>query len=175
MDISNDILQIISIITSPQLQKELLPVKALFIFFSIAFLAGIIYMMSISSYLSYQFLFDLKAFFALQPRGLQRIFNRWKKIQNRIETGTEYEYKLAIIEADSLLNDTLEDNGFSGKTFEERIKKVDKVQLPNSEEILEVHKTRNSIVYDPDYKLEKNQAKQILEAYERGIKNIESF
>lgn len=174
-DYYSDIEEIINLIKSPELQRELLPAKIVFIFFSVAFFIGIIYLMFTSSYLQYQFIIDLRAFFTWQSASLQRIIKRWKKIQKRIETGSEHEYKLAIIEADDLFRDILEDKGFAGKTFEERIKQVEKTELPNLDEILEVHKIRNSIVYDPDYKLDFDRAKQVLGIYERGIKNVESF
>ncbi len=174
-DYYSDIKEIINLIKSPELQRELFPAKVIFIFFSVSLFVSIIYLMFTSSYLKYQFVVDLRAFFAWQSASLQKIIRRWKRIQKRIETGSEYEYKLAIIEADDLFRDVLEDKGFAGKTFEERIKQVEKTQLPNLEEILEAHKIRNSVVYDPDYKLNSDRAKQVLGFYERGIKNIESF
>lgn len=167
--------EIIELIKSPQLQSELLPAKVIFIFFSVFFFVSIIYLMFTSSYLKNEFIIDVKAFFAWQSASLQKITKRWKKIQKRIETGTEQEYKLAVIEADDLLRDVLDEKGFTGKTFEERIKQIEKTQLPNLDEILEAHKIRNSIVYDPDYKLDSDRAKQILEFYDKGIKSVEPF
>lgn len=171
----SSIKEIIELAKSPQLQSELWPAKVVFIFFSICFFVATVYLMLTSSYLKYQFIIDLRSFFDWQSASLQKIIKRWKRIQKRIETGTEYEYKLAIIEADDLFKDVLEEKGFKGKTFEERINQVDGTQLPNLDEIIEMHKIRNSIVYDPDYKLSRDHAKQVLGTYERAIKNIESF
>lgn len=170
-----DINEILSLIMSPDIQKELFPAKVVFIFFSIVFFIAIIYFMLVSSYLKWQFVVDLREFFSWQPVGVRRITQRWKKIQKRIEAGTEPELKLAVIEAEDLLNDVLDDKGVPGETFEEKIKQVVKIQLPNLEEVLEAHKTRNAVVYEPDYKLNLEQAKKILEIYERAIKSVESF
>lgn len=171
----SDLREIINLIKSPELQSELLPAKIVFIFFSIFFFVSVIYFMFNSTYLKYEFLIDMEAFFDWQPGGSQKIAKRWKKIQKKIEIGTDYEYKLAVIEADDLLKDVLEDRGFKGKTLEERIEKVEETQLPNADEVIEAHKTRNSIVYNPDYKLDRDQVKKILNVYEQAIKNIESF
>ena len=172
---SSELNQILNLIQSPELQAELLPAKIVFIIFSLAFFIAVVYLMFTSSYLYWEFIIDLTSFFNWRPIGAQKISRQWKRIQNRIETGTEYEYKLAIIEADDLFNNVLENRGFKAKTFEERIKQMDTAQLPNLDEIIEVHKIRNSIVYDPDYKIDRDQAKQFLGTYEKGIKNIEPF
>jgi len=170
-----DINELISYIFSPELQAELFLVKVVFIFFSVIFFVAVIFLLINSTYLKYQSWQEITEFFSWKAFGLRKITKRWEKIQKRIETGSESEYKLAIIEADDFLNEVLEKRGYPGKTFEERVEQVEKIQLPNSEEVLEVHKTRNSIVYDPDYKLDLDQAKKILEIYEKSIKNIEAF
>lgn len=174
-DYYSEIKAVIDLIKSPEIQNELLPAKVVFIFFSLFFFASVVYLMFKSSYLKYEFLIDMEAFFDWQPGGSQKIAKRWKKIQKKIETGTDYEYKLAIIEADDLFKDVLEDRGFKGKTLEERIEKVEETQLPNADEVIDAHKARNSIVYNPDYKLDRDQVKKILNIYEQAIKNIESF
>jgi len=114
-------------------------------------------------------------FFNMEPPGLRRIARRWKVIQKRVETGTEYEYKLAVLEAEELFNEVLADKGFPGKTFDERVREVEKVQLPNIEEILGVHKIRNMVAYDPNYKITKDDTQKVLAIFEKGIRNIETF
>ncbi len=167
--------EIFSFLSSPELQKALFPAKIVFIFFSLAFFVGIIYFYIKSSYLPTHVFQDLSEFFLWKPYGFGKLTKRWKKIMTRIETGSESEYKLAIIEADDFLNETLRKRGYIGKSFEEQIQKVEKFQLSNKDEILENHKIRNSIVYDPDYKLDLEQAKKTLEVYQRTIQNIETF
>jgi len=159
-------------ISSPSLQDTLFPIKVVFVFFTMFFLAAIIYFMVNSSYLKYQFFEDVTEFFSWQAYGLREIANRWKKIQSKADTGSESEYKLALIEADDFLSETLEERGFTGKTFEELVNNAGKIVLPNLEEILSIHETRNSIVYNPDYKIDLDQVKKILAIYEAAIKNI---
>jgi len=159
-------------ISSPSLQDTLFPIKVVFVFFTMFFLSAVIYFMVNSSYLKYQFFEDVTEFFSWQAYGLREIANRWKKIQNKADTGSESEYKLALIEADDFLRETLEERGFIGKTFEELVNNAGKIILPNLEEILSIHETRNSIVYNPDYKIDLDQVKKILSIYEAAIKNI---
>ncbi|MEK7541156.1 MAG: hypothetical protein AAB529_02925 [Patescibacteria group bacterium] len=164
--------EFIYFISSPDLQEMLFPVKLVFVFFTMFFFVAVIYFMVNSSYLKYQFIEDVTEFFSWQAYGVREIANRWKKIQKRIESGVESEYKLALIEADDFLNKLLEDRGFKGEKFEELINNAGKIILPNLDEILSAHETRNSIVYNPDYKIDIDQVKKILAVYEAATKNI---
>jgi len=165
----------ISTISSPELQAELFWAKAVFIFFTVAFLLTIIYFIFNSSYLRYRFFIDFQDFFNLEPVGLRKIAGRWKAVRKRIETGSEYEYKLAIMEAEDLFNDVLIEKGFAGDSFEKRVDSVEKIQLPNPDEILEAHKIRNFVAHDPNYKINKEEAGKVLDVFEKGIRGIESF
>ncbi|MBI2050078.1 MAG: hypothetical protein HYT35_01305 [Candidatus Staskawiczbacteria bacterium] len=158
-------------ISYPDLQDMLFPVKLVFIFFAVFFLGAIVYFMANSSYLKYQFLEDVTEFVSYQAYGLRAITNRWKKIQKRAESGVDAEQKLALIEADDFLKEMLEERGFQGETFEELAKNAGKILLPNLDEILLAHEIRNSIVYNPDYKIDSDRAKNILSIYESAIKN----
>ena len=136
------------------------------------FLASVIYFMFNSSWVHYKFLEDVTEFFSWQAYGLKEISRRWKKIQKRFELGAESELKLAIIEADDFLSEMLEDRGYEGKTFEELAEKAGRALLPNLDEILKAHEMRNSIVYNPDYKLKTQEVEKALMAYEVAVKNI---
>jgi len=161
-------------ISSPALQETLFPVKLVFAFFTMFFLAAVVYFMMNSSYIRYQFWEDVTEFISWQAYGLREIANRWKRIQKRVESGAESEYKLALIEADDFLSEMLDERGFKGKNFEELIMNAGNVMLPNFKEILSAHEIRNSIVYNPDYKIDINQVKKLLTVYEEATKNIGS-
>ena len=66
----------------------------------------------------------------------------------------------------------MEERGFNGKNFEELINNAGKIMLPNLDEILSAHEIRNSIVYNPDYKIDLDRVKKILAIYEAATKNI---
>ena len=52
------------------------------------------------------------------------------------------------------------------------IAKAGRLIAPISEDVLNAHKIRNSIVYNPDHKLSVTEAKKILETYESAAKSI---
>jgi hypothetical protein len=161
-------------ISSSQIQDMLFPVKLVFVAFAMFFLVGVIYFMINSSWLQYKFLEDATEFFSWQAYGTRAISKRWNKIRKRIETGSEVEFKLAIIEADDFLNETLEDAGHEGKDFEETIRKSGKLLGSSLDDVLIAHEVRNSVVYNPDYKLDSEQAKKILSIFESAVNTIGS-
>ncbi|MGD0576699.1 MAG: hypothetical protein ABSA74_01325, partial [Candidatus Staskawiczbacteria bacterium] len=65
-----------------------------------------------------------------------------------------------------------DNRGYEGKDFQETIEKAGKLISQVKNDILNAHEVRNSIVYDPDYKLSAEQAKKILGVYESAINNI---
>ncbi len=158
--------------TSPELQARLLPVKILFIIFTLVFLFYVLYFYMNSSYLRFQFLQDVNEFFSWQAYGLKEINRRWKRITKNLGGENEEEHKLAIIEADDLLYQLMEEKGYEGGTFELLIEGVGIRVMPNQEEILFAHKIRNAIVYDTSYVLDIQIAKKAISDYETAIKNL---
>ena len=89
-----------------------------------------------------------------------------------IGAGSEKEYKLAVVQADDLLYKTLEERGYEGESFEQLLKNAREKIIPIFSNILSAHSVRNSIIYEPDYKLDIETAKKIMDLYEKAIKNI---
>lgn len=111
-------------------------------------------------------------FFSWQAYGAREITKQWDKIRKRIESGVEADLKLAVLEADDFLAEVLEDRGYEAETFEESLKKAGRFLEPISLQILEAHKKRNEIVYDPDMPLSKEEAKSIVSVYESAVNSI---
>ncbi|MEK7124502.1 MAG: hypothetical protein AAB877_02360 [Patescibacteria group bacterium] len=166
------ITEFIYFISSPSIQEALFPVKLVFYFFTLFFLGWVIYFYFTSSYLQYQFSQDVSEFFSWQPYGLKSINKKWNRIVRGIKTESEAEYKIAIVEADDFLYQTLETGGFRGETFEELANDAGRKMISNFQDILEAHQIRNAIVYGQDYDLPLEKAKKILSDYENAIKNI---
>ena len=159
-------------ISSSQIQDMLFPVKLVFVTFAMFFLAAVVYFMVNSSWLQYKFLEDVTEFFSWQSYGLRQISKRWSGIKKRIDLGSETELKLALIEAEDFLKEVLEDVGFEEKDFEESVRKAGRLISPILDDIMKAHELRNFIVYDPDYKLNLEQAKKMLGVYESAINTI---
>ncbi|MDD5606365.1 MAG: hypothetical protein PHN37_00655 [Candidatus Pacebacteria bacterium] len=111
-------------------------------------------------------------FFKHKPYEVQKFLKQWKTISSRLKTGNEQAYKLAIIEADNLLEEVLEKMKFKGETTKERIANIPKTILEDIKDIEQAHQIRDNIVHDPDYQINLEEAKRVLLIYERVIKQL---
>jgi len=167
--------KLISFITSPEIAEILSVSKIIFIILSLLFIIGIIFLLLKNSWLKFCFLEDFTEFFIYRPFGVKRTFKQWLKITKRLETDREADYKLALIEVDSLLDEILNKIGYKGESLGEKLKQLDHNALPNLEEVWQAHKVRNNIVHDPDYRLTLERAKKVMGIYEQALRDLEMF
>ncbi len=165
-------MDILNFLMNPTFTGWLFVLKIIFIIFSLIFLFFIISALLKTTWIEKIFLISLKEFFTYRAFGIRKISKKWIKIAARLETGLESEAKLAVLEADSLLDDILKKIGYSGEILDERFKSITKEIISDIDKVCEAHKIRNKIVHDPDYKLDLDQARNVLEIYEKAFKDL---
>lgn len=166
---------VLDFIFAPQFPFWLEIVRIVFIAASFLLLVATVILLFKTSWIESRFLKDWEEFFTFKPSGARPIAKRWDKIKKRLESGIESEYKLAVIEADSLLEEILEKGGFKGEHFEERLKQLVPMILSDIEPILGAHKTRSNIIHDPDYKFSLNEVQEVLAVYEKTLQDLGVF
>jgi len=78
------------------------------------------------------------------------------------------DWKLAIIEADIILDGLLQQRGYAGGTLGERLKGLSTTQLNTLDDAWEAHKIRNRIAHDgADFVLTKHLASDTISRYQR--------
>lgn len=157
---------------SSDIQNDLLPLKIFFIIFTLIFLFFTIYFYINSSYVKYKFGSNVSDLLSESNPDASSNDSRWRKIIKKAQSGSEKDYKLAIIEADDLVQEVMKEAGYKGEDFDELIENVERKLLPNYDDLLKDHEIRNEIVYNLEYKLDLEEAKKILEDYESAIKNL---
>ena len=148
-----------------QLTRILAVVKPVFWIVSLFLILWLVFFIAKTDWLRFRYLENIVQFFTFKPYGVKRLTHQWDRILKKVDTGRETEYKLAVIEADSLTNDMLNKSGYSGKTFEEKVKSLSPAIMKDKEKLLKAHKNRNQIVADPDFQLDAEQTKKILDEY----------
>lgn len=166
---------IISFLVDPPFTTTFFALKCLFIGIFVFFLVSIIFFLKKTHWWQWRFGEGSKDFFTEQSYEIKKIEEIWTKIDDRLKTNLESEYKLAIIEADGLLGEVLEKIGFTGKDYEERLEKMTTDQLSNLDKIKKVHQVRVNIIRDPDYRLNLDNAKKIIDVYREALENLEAF
>lgn len=157
--------------STPTGAKTIIYVKFFLIFLSFFFAFWIVFFLRKSAYLWNMELYKETITKGSLPKG--KIPKKWQEILSKIETPEEANHKLAIIEADALLDDTLKKLGFSGETMTEKIEKITAVQLKSVSDLREAHKTRNHILHDPDFRLAPQGGKDVIGLYENVLKELE--
>jgi hypothetical protein len=159
-------------ISAPSVQDAIWPVQLIFVGFTLFFFFAVMWFYVNSSYIKYKFLEDTVEFFSSEAYGLRDVGRKLKAIESRIGSGSENEYKLAIVEADDLLFQVMKKRGYKGDTFEELISGVSEKIISNFDDVIAAHETRNSIVRDINFRIEVQEAKKIFTEYETAIKSI---
>jgi hypothetical protein len=160
---------------SPELQFWLFVFKIIFLVFGFFFLGFTIWALIFTSWLKRAILQDLKEFLTFKPFEAQIFLPKWKKIKERIASGIEAELKLAILEADSLLDQFLKRQGYKGETLEEKLELLTEDILSNINEVKEAIKVKRAIIEDPSYRLSFQEAKKTLSIYERALKDLQAI
>jgi hypothetical protein len=100
----------------------------------------------------------------------ERIQKQWQEIQQARQHG-DMGRKLAIIEADKLLDHVLKALGFPGETMAERMK-VAEYKHPKIRDVWFAHKWRNQLVHETAFSLSERQVKEGLAAYESVLRAL---
>lgn len=102
----------------------------------------------------------------------KRSIKAWKNIQKHFFAGSDSELKVAIIEADNLLDEALRMGGVKGASLGDKLKQLTEDDLKNIDEIWEAHKLRNKIAHEADFKMNRDTAERALGVYERTFQDL---
>lgn len=102
---------------------------------------------------------------------VQEYQTRWLKIENSLDKNDPKSYKLAVMEADKLVDKALKEMGVSGKTMGEKLKKLGD-KLPEIKKVWQAHLLRNKIVHESDVEVDYAQARWALMTFRQTLKNL---
>jgi len=102
----------------------------------------------------------------------RRTLKAWKQIQKRLKIGKTEQLKLAILEADKVLDEILKMAGYQGENLDERLSFITPAELSNIEEIKQAHKLRNRITSEPDFMITPSEAKIIIDIYKKAFQEL---
>ena len=110
-------------------------------------------------------------YFGLRDFGKRYSVKAWKTIIKRFKTNDETQIKIALAEADKILDEILKAGAYSGDNIEERLDQVTPEKISNSQELLEAHKTAAK-AGEEDFKITSHEAYEVLKIYERTFKEF---
>jgi len=170
-----DIKTIINLIVFPPFGKWLIYPEIAALALTLFFIVFIVFALIHTTWLKLFILYDLQEFVRHKPFGTKKVDRDWNKIKARLDTGLEAEYKLSVLEADSMMEDVLKRMGFGGASLGERLDKLTVISLPNLDQARLAHQTRNNVVHDPDYRLSLGEVKKTLAIFEKSLTDLQAL
>ena len=171
--ITDDVIQFI---LQPDSTNSLfLFVKSVFLLLNLFLIFFIVYAFFKSSWINKLILWDMKEYLSYKHYSLGKLEKRWAEIKERLEEGQEAEAKLAVMEADNLLNTTLKGMGYVGDSLDDKLDKLSDGVLVNISEIKESHKVCSDIIHDPSYRLDGKEAEKVLNVIEKTLINLQAL
>lgn len=112
---------------------------------------------------------------SLEPAKGGAVQSKWEEIVHHSRSSHEAEWKLAIIEADKLIDGLLKSAGYPGETMGDRLMSIEGGQLESLNGLWEAHKIRNKLVHETSYFLRFAEAQRALQLYERTLKELQAI
>ena len=98
--------------------------------------------------------------------------DRWEQIDTLFNSEHQGDWRLAIIEADGMLEDLIVRLGYSGENLGERLKNIQNGDFPDLQAAWEVHLVRNKIAHEGlAYHLAERDKRHIHNTYRRIFTN----
>jgi hypothetical protein len=98
---------------------------------------------------------------------------RWRRILEQMQTEDDQSWRLAILEADIMLNELLDRLGYKGEAMGDKMKRVDRADFRTIDFAWEAHKFRNMIAHEGTAaRLDKRDAERILGMYQRVFREF---
>jgi len=98
--------------------------------------------------------------------------DEWKAINKKFESGQQSDWKLAVMEADNLLDSIFQQMRIYGEDMGERLKSLSKEQLSNIDDVWKAHKLRNELAHSFSSEVREKEVKAALDAYEQAMKYL---
>ena len=91
---------------------------------------------------------------------------KWANVEELIVSRNPSDWKLAIVEADVILDEMLSRMPYAGETIADKLKIIEKSDFNTIESAWEAHKIRNQIVHGGSgYSLTEHEAKRVIDLY----------
>lgn len=137
---------------------------------SLIFIVGIVY-----SYIRFNQLAQIEADQLLAAEELWKELyggahknSPWSQIESHIESGSPNDWKLAIIEADIMLDKVLTDAGYAGTSIGDKLKSASPQSFTTVQDAWDAHLIRNKIAHEgSDFVLTQRTAKEAIYKYKR--------
>ena len=98
---------------------------------------------------------------------------RWHRVLDQAHSENDQSWRLAILEADIMLNELLDTLGYRGETMADKMKSVDRATFNTIDLAWEAHKIRNKIAHSGTaHELNSREVRRIMSLYEKVFREF---
>jgi hypothetical protein len=180
------ILGVFAILTLPLVQvlpfdvpylPDIYPIaEAVFIVLDL-FLA-VLFLYALSEGLKYRPHYDIGGKIARKVETLRTAYyrDRWEHIEKKyLASPTSELMRLAVIEADALVDRVLKDFGFPGEHLADRLQNLTTRDVKSLDSLWDAHRLRNELVHNPGFPLSVSDGKHALAEYKAFFEELQVF
>lgn len=149
--------------------------RIFFIMFTAGTAVFIVYVWATTPFIKKAFWWDMKEFFTFNAYSVRKINKDWNKIIRRVKTNMESEFKMAIIEADLLLDRVLAGLGYMGKNLQEKLEQLKPGVLSDIEAVKAADQVYRNLVFGEGQRLNYDQTKQVILAFKQALDDVKAF
>lgn len=146
--------------------------KFISIFVSVAAFAGVIILLIKIGRLSKSPVSAADLLFP-QEEDIKKSVEQWARIKKHLSMENSAEWRMAVIEADSLIYDILKKAGYGGENLGELLKNVEPSDFDSLQDVWDAHKIRNKIAHEAgkfDFRID--EARAAIAKYEKALKEL---
>ena len=110
----------------------------------------------------------LAAAHPVAARDVSKAQLRWNHILEQIASESHQDWRLAILEADIMLNELLDVQGYRGDTMADKMKTVERADFKTIDLAWEAHRVRNALAHQGSLQeLQEREARRVVGLYEQ--------
>jgi hypothetical protein len=142
-------------------------------FYSILFFGWLLYSLYKMKKLREKEEADFLSAFAIATDPKVDEAEEWLDIIDHIDSENESQWKLALIDADKILENLLRENGYDGDGVGARLKTAElQGGIKSLQDAWEAHKIRNRIAHETGFVLTKREARRAVELYKKTFEEL---
>lgn len=100
---------------------------------------------------------------------------QWESVLRKFSTGSPDSVKLAVIEADKIVDDVLKNLGLEGEHMADRLERLSPEEVKSLDRLWRAHRLRNNLVHEPTYQLSLPEAEAALDGYQAFLQEVQAL
>lgn len=98
---------------------------------------------------------------------------KWNRLVDLALSENESDWRLAVIEADTMLDDMVNVMGYKGEGLGEKLKQIQRSDFNTLDKAWEAHKVRNQIAHaGSDFELNQREIKRVIDLYKQVLEEF---